>query len=94
MSEDLRIKDKGTYMKVLLFWNSQFVGHNGGMEKVFCNLSNALCRRGHQVSGMYCTERTGEIYTPLDPACRLINLANRLSGGLGVGQAFVLYTEA
>lgn len=68
-------------MRVLLFWNSQFVGHNGGMEKVFCNLSNALCRRGHQVSGMYCTERTGEIYTPLDPAFRLINLANRLSGG-------------
>ena len=65
-------------MKVLICWNSQFLGRNGGMEKVFCNLSNELMRRGYQVSGVYCTEKTGEIYTPLDPKVKLFNLADWL----------------
>lgn len=67
-------------MRVLIFWNDQFLGRNGGMEKVFCNLSNELTRRGHQVFSAFCTEKTGKIYTPLDPKVQLINLADRLPG--------------
>ena len=68
-------------MRVVLALNKQFVGVNGGMEKVFCNLSNELVHRGHEVTSVYCTERTGEIYTPLDPRVKLENLAHRLPGG-------------
>ena len=82
-------------MKVLICWNSQFLGRNGGMEKVFCNLSNELVRRGHEVTSVYCTERTGEIYTPLDPRVKLENLAHRLpGGGLGVSETASLCAEA
>ena len=69
------------HMRILVFWVSQVVGRNGGMEKVFSRLSNALSRRGHQVTAVYCTEKAGKFYTPLDGQCRLINLAERLPKG-------------
>lgn len=35
------------YMKIMLFWVAQFVGINGGIEKVFTNFANEMIQRGH-----------------------------------------------
>ena len=34
-------------MKIMLFWVAQFVGINGGIEKVFTNFANEMIQRGH-----------------------------------------------
>lgn len=44
-------------MKILIGWIAQFVGHHGGMDKVFANFANEMTRRGHQVTMVYCTEK-------------------------------------
>ena len=46
-------------MKILLIWNSQVIGHCGGMERVMINFANEMTARGHQVSLVYCTEKKG-----------------------------------
>lgn len=71
----------GYFLNILMGWDSQFVGHNGGTEKVFSNFSNEMVKRGHNVTMVYCTEKTGALYTPLDSRVILINIANYLPGG-------------
>ena len=65
-------------MNILIGWNTKFVGDNGGMEKVFCNFANAMVRRGHQVTMVYCTEKSGKSCTPLNSKIQLINIADYL----------------
>ena len=71
----------GYFLNILMGWDSQFVGHNGGTEKVFSNFSNEMVKRGHNVTMVYCTEKTGALYTPLDSRVTLINIANYLPEG-------------
>lgn len=67
-------------MKVMLFWVSQFIGINGGIEKFFSNFANEMVRRGHSVDMVYCTEKHGELYTSIDSKVSLVNLADYLPG--------------
>ena len=66
------------YMKIMLFWVAQFVGINGGIEKVFTNFANEMIQRGHSVEMVYCTEKHGEFYTSINPKVNIINLADYL----------------
>lgn len=68
-------------MKILIAWIGQFVGHNGGMDKVFVHFANEMVHRGHAVTLAYCTERSGKIYTLIDPQVNVINIATYLPGG-------------
>ena len=68
-------------MRILIAWISQFLGRNGGMEKVSIRFANEMVRRGHSVALAYCTERKGKVYTPIDPCVRVVNIAHYLPGG-------------
>lgn len=63
-------------MKILIGWIAQFVGHYGGMDKVFVNFSNEMTRRGHQVTMVYCTEKQEKSCFAIDPAVNVINLVD------------------
>lgn len=65
-------------MKILIAWIAQFVGHNGGMDKVFVRFANEMVRRGHTVTLAYCTEHNGKSYTPIDSRVNIVNIANYL----------------
>ncbi len=65
-------------MKILIAWIDQFVGHNGGMDKVFVRFANEMVRRGHNVTLAYCTEHNGKSYTPIDSRVNVVNVANNL----------------
>ena len=65
-------------MKILIAWIAQFVGHNGGMDKVFVRFANEMVRRGHNVTLAYCTEHNGKSYTPIDSRVNIVNIANYL----------------
>lgn len=68
-------------MRILIAWISQFLGRNGGMEKVSIRFANEMVRRGHSVDLAYCTERDGKVYTPIDPCVGVVNIAYYLPGG-------------
>lgn len=68
-------------MRILIAWISQFLGRNGGMEKVSIRFANEMVRRGHSVALAYCTERDGKVYTPIDPCVGVVNIAHYLPGG-------------
>lgn len=68
-------------MRILIAWISQFLGRNGGMEKVSIRFANEMVRRGHSVDLAYCTERDGKVYTPIDPCVGVVNIAHYLPGG-------------
>lgn len=68
-------------MRILIAWISQFLGRNGGMEKVAIRFANEMVRRGHSVDLAYCTERDGKVYTPIDPCVGVVNIAHYLPGG-------------
>ena len=68
-------------MRILIAWISQFLGRNGGMEKVSIRFANEMVRRGHSVALAYCTEREGKVYTPIDPCVRVVNIAHYLPEG-------------
>lgn len=68
-------------MQILIAWISQFLGRNGGMEKVSIRFANEMVRRGHSVDLAYCTERDGKVYTPIDPCVGVVNIAHYLPGG-------------
>ena len=68
-------------MKILIAWIGQFVGHNGGMDKVFVHFANEMVHRGHTVTLAYCTERSGKIYTLIDSQVNVVNIATYLPGG-------------
>lgn len=51
---------------VIAHFNSHYVNTAGGVEKVTCNLANAMCRRGHEVTILYRDSETGHAYFPVD----------------------------
>lgn len=51
---------------VIAHFNSAYVRMPGGVEKVTCNLANALHRRGHQVTILFRDSKLGHAYFPLD----------------------------
>lgn len=67
-------------MNILIGWNSKFLDNNGGMEKVMCNFSNEMQKRGHQVTLVYCTEKAGTICNPIRKEIKLLNIADFLPG--------------
>lgn len=68
-------------MKILIAWIAKFIGHNGGMDKVFANFANEMTKRGHHVTLVYCTDlREGKSYTPILPSVKMLNLADFIDG--------------
>lgn len=57
---------KGKMKIVIAHFNSHYVNTAGGVEKVTCNLANAMCRRGHEVTILYRDSETGHAYFPVD----------------------------
>ena len=62
-------------MKILIaHLGSNWVNMCGGVERVTCNLANALVERGHEVSIIYRDWCEGEPYFPLDKRVRQYNI--------------------
>lgn len=61
-------------MKIAFAFFEQFIEISGGIEHVCCNLANALSRRGHEISIIYCYGRSGKAFYPLDKEVKLYNL--------------------
>lgn len=51
---------------VIAHFNSSYVRMPGGVEKVTCNLANAMVARGHQVTILFRDSKLGHAYFPLD----------------------------
>lgn len=47
-------------------FGTYYVNMAGGVEKVTCNLANALVERGHEVTILYRDNKEGNPYFPLD----------------------------
>lgn len=62
-------------MKILIaHLGSNWVNMCGGVERVTCNLANALVARGHEVSIIYRDWCEGEPYFPLDKRVKQYNI--------------------
>ncbi len=61
-------------MRILIAWISPMLNSAGGAEKVIVNLANEMQRRGHICTIMYCTEKEGKLFFPLDKDVKLLNL--------------------
>lgn len=51
---------------VIAHFSTHWVGMSGGVEKTVCSLSNAMVKRGHEVTILYLGEQEGNPYFPLD----------------------------
>lgn len=51
---------------VIAHFGTYYVGMPGGVEKVTCNLANAMIERGHKVTILYRDSKEGSPYFPLD----------------------------
>lgn len=61
-------------MNVALAYFEKFIEMSGGIERVCCNMANALAEREHEVSVIYCYGRSGEPFYPLNSSVKLYNL--------------------
>ena len=61
-------------MKVLLANFTKMVNESGGMAKVTCAFANEMILRGHEISLVYCDERDGDFYYPLDKSVTCFDL--------------------
>lgn len=69
-------------MKILIGGLIQFIGINGGVERVLVNFANEMVRRGHTVSILCCTEiENGRGLYTLDPKVHLVNLIHWIPDG-------------
>lgn len=59
---------------VIAHFNTNWVNFSGGVEKVTCQLANALCKRGHQVTILYRDGKEGPPYFPLDSSVKTDNI--------------------
>lgn len=64
-------------MRILFLVSSM---HGGGAERVAATLANAWARRGDEVTLVCCYSGRGQCLQELDPAVRLLWLADRLRG--------------
>lgn len=55
-------------------FGTYYVNMAGGVEKVTCNLANALVERGHEVTILYRDDKEGEPYFPLDKRVKQHNI--------------------
>lgn len=63
-------------MKIIIaHFGTYYVNMAGGVEKVTCNLANALVERGHEVTILYRDDKEGNPYFPLD---KRVNQYNKL----------------
>lgn len=63
-------------MKIMLVYIAPFFGRQGGVEKVFSAMANALVRNGHEVSGVVFDTEDGEPFFPLSSKVKLYNIGN------------------
>lgn len=61
-------------MKIVLACFEKFIEMSGGIERVCCNMANAMAARGHEVSIVYCYGRSGRPFYALDSAVKTYNL--------------------
>jgi len=67
-------------MKILQYCGFvSIVGVSGGVQRVFCNMANALTTRGHEVYAVCNTANPGQPVFPLDDRVRFINLNSSVS---------------
>lgn len=55
-------------------FGTYYVNMAGGVEKVTCNLANALVERGHEVTILYRDNKEGNPYFPLDKRVKQYNI--------------------
>lgn len=55
-------------------FGTYYVNMAGGVEKVTCNLANALVERGHDVTILYRDDKEGNPYFPLDKRVKQYNI--------------------
>lgn len=55
-------------------FGTYYVNMAGGVEKVTCNLANALVERGHEVTILYRDDKEGNPYFPLDKRVKQYNI--------------------
>lgn len=55
-------------------FGTYYVNMAGGVEKVTCNLANALVERGHEVTILYRDDKEGKPYFPLDKRVKQYNI--------------------
>ena len=61
-------------MKIALAYFEKFIEMSGGIERVCCNMANAMAERGHGVSVIYCYGRSGKPFYSLSSSVKLYNL--------------------
>ena len=62
-------------MKIIIaHFGTYYVNMAGGVEKVTCNLANALVERGHEVTILYRDDKEGNPYFPLDKRVNQYNI--------------------
>ena len=61
-------------MKLLLANFSKMVGDTGGAAKVHCSFANEMKRRGHDVTMVFCDDKVGKPFFPVDDGIELYNL--------------------
>lgn len=93
MSHDFMPFFPGRRPHVVLINTWRVVNAKGGAEKVFCDMANALVRRGFEVSAICFDENNGLPGYPLDSAVRFINAHNGITHSLLDGK-FALKVRA
>lgn len=69
-------------MKVIIaHFGTYYVNMPGGVEKVTCNLANALVHRGHEVTILYRDDKEGQPYFPLDERVNQYNILLKMEKG-------------
>ena len=61
-------------MKLLLANFSKMVGDTGGAAKAHCSFANEMKRRGHDVTMVFCGDKVGKPFFPVDDGIELYNL--------------------
>lgn len=61
-------------MRIMLANFAAMAGVSGGMQKVTCDFANAMCERGHEVSLLYCDDKTGKPFYPLHEKVQVYNV--------------------
>lgn len=59
---------------IIAHFGTYYVNMAGGVEKVTCNLANALVERGHEVTILYRDDKEGNPYFPLDKRVKQYNI--------------------
>ncbi|MCR5757022.1 MAG: glycosyltransferase [Selenomonas sp.] len=61
-------------MKLMLANFAKMINATGGLAKVTCAFANEMIARGHEVSLIYCDEKQGRFFYPIDKKVKVINL--------------------